>query len=45
MGDAAIEKLDGMFAFAILNLKTGRTVFARDRIGKKPLYYIGKMVN
>lgn len=41
-GDAAIEKLDGMFAFAILNLKTGRTVFARDRIGKKPLYYYWK---
>lgn len=41
-GDAAIEKLDGMFAFAILNLKTGRIVFARDRIGKKPLYYYWK---
>ena len=41
-GEKAIPRLDGMFAFAILNVDTGKAFFARDRIGKKPLYYFWK---
>jgi asparagine synthase (glutamine-hydrolysing) len=38
-GNNLIEKLDGMFAIAVLD-KTLRKIFLiRDRIGKKPLYY------
>ncbi|MFA7090244.1 MAG: asparagine synthase (glutamine-hydrolyzing) [Arcobacteraceae bacterium] len=32
------EKLDGMFAFCILNKETNQLILARDRAGKKPLY-------
>jgi asparagine synthase (glutamine-hydrolysing) len=38
-GTALAEKLEGMFAFAIADLQTGRVSFCRDRVGKKPLYY------
>jgi asparagine synthase (glutamine-hydrolysing) len=34
-----LDKLNGMFAFAILNSQTGELFVARDRIGIKPLYY------
>lgn len=34
-----LEHLNGMFAFAIYNIKTGDLFIARDRIGIKPLYY------
>ncbi|MDQ3645996.1 MAG: asparagine synthetase B, partial [Actinomycetota bacterium] len=32
-------RLDGMFAFAVLDDRTGRLILGRDRFGKKPLYY------
>ncbi len=38
-GLAILQKLEGMFAFAIYNAEKGEWVLARDRIGEKPLYY------
>ena len=38
-GDACVERLDGMFAFAIADLRRRRVLLARDRLGKKPLFH------
>lgn len=38
-GPAFVEKLRGMFTFAIRDVREQRTFLARDRFGKKPLYY------
>ncbi len=38
-GRDCLKKLNGMFAFAVFNPKTGELFAARDRIGIKPLYY------
>ncbi len=35
----AFDKIDGMFAFAIFDKKRNKIILARDRMGKKPLYY------
>ena len=37
--DMALEKVKGMFGFAIYDKEAGTVTLARDRIGEKPLYY------
>jgi asparagine synthase (glutamine-hydrolysing) len=39
-GAEAIDRLDGMFAIAIWDERRQRLVLARDRAGKKPLFYL-----
>jgi asparagine synthase (glutamine-hydrolysing) len=38
-GEAFLERIDGMFALAIWDARSGRLLLARDRTGKKPLFY------
>jgi asparagine synthase (glutamine-hydrolysing) len=39
MGPRCVERLRGMFGFAIWDERTRRILIARDRLGIKPLYY------
>lgn len=38
-GDAMVERLRGIFAFAIYDVRRRRLLLARDRYGVKPLYH------
>jgi asparagine synthase (glutamine-hydrolysing) len=39
IGSACLQEFDGMFAFVIYDRKKNKLFLARDRAGKKPLYY------
>lgn len=39
LGEKCLEKLRGMFAIAIWDERKQKLILARDRVGKKPLYY------
>jgi asparagine synthase (glutamine-hydrolysing) len=38
-GEKCLDRFVGMFAFAVYNQRTDKLTLARDRFGKKPLYY------
>jgi asparagine synthase (glutamine-hydrolysing) len=38
-GEKALQKLEGMFAFAFWDARSRSLLLARDRMGMKPLYY------
>ena len=38
-GEAVVDRLDGMFAFAIHDAQDGSVFLARDRLGIKPLFW------
>ncbi|HIV67477.1 MAG TPA: asparagine synthase (glutamine-hydrolyzing) [Candidatus Butyricicoccus stercorigallinarum] len=38
-GEACLEKLNGIYAFAVWNTREQTLFFARDRIGVKPLFF------
>jgi asparagine synthase (glutamine-hydrolysing) len=38
-GESFVERLNGIFVFALYDLVRGRVMLARDRLGVKPLYW------
>ena len=39
LGTRCVDRLQGMFAFALYDSKRGRLMITRDRVGKKPLFW------
>jgi asparagine synthase (glutamine-hydrolysing) len=39
-GERCLERMDGMFAFALWDARHRRLLLARDRVGEKPLYWV-----
>jgi asparagine synthase (glutamine-hydrolysing) len=37
--EKALQKIEGMFAFCLIDIRNKKYFFARDRFGEKPLYY------
>lgn len=38
-GDEILQRIEGIFSFALLDERRGRALLARDRMGVKPLYW------
>jgi len=38
-GESCFEKLNGMFAIGLYDFRLGKLILARDKMGKKPLYW------
>lgn len=38
-GDKVLERIEGIFSFALVDERRGRVLLARDRLGVKPLYW------
>ena len=41
-GGKCLHRFNGIFAFAVLHIRTGKVFLARDRLGVNPLYYYHK---
>jgi asparagine synthase (glutamine-hydrolysing) len=39
-GEGFLDKINGMFAIAIYDFRSNSLLLARDRMGKKPIYYV-----
>jgi asparagine synthase (glutamine-hydrolysing) len=42
LGEACVQQLRGMYAFAVWDRRERRLLLARDRVGKKPLFYAAR---